>query len=229
MVMSQLEFPQHRKGHFEPVLHASRFKVQAGFAVSWPRTRAQSTWTQNSGVSAFLQPGRSSLPTQAKSARRCRRPPHRSRHAQPGLKSAVFHGIRAKLIEHEGEWKNGIGRHVDIDARTRNRLFRRIEWLDGCRQDCADLGRGPVRLQKQIMNAPERARDGFRSRLALLNALSRPKAEGRYGLHRGQNVLHPMMQFFQQDALQLPGNLLLCGVDARFRQQRRRSEFSAPA
>ncbi len=69
------------------------------------------------------------------------------------------------------------------------------------------------------MNATERAETTFDRSLALLNALSRPKTEGRYGLHRSQNVFHPMMQLFQQDALQLPGNLLLRGVNARFRQQ----------
>ena len=69
------------------------------------------------------------------------------------------------------------------------------------------------------MNTTERAETTFDGSLTLLDILRRLKAQGRYCLHRGQNIFYAVMQLFQQDALQFSSNLLLRGVNARLRQQ----------
>ena len=69
------------------------------------------------------------------------------------------------------------------------------------------------------MNTTERVEPTFNGPLSILDTLCRPKAQRCNRLHRSQNVLHAVMQLFQQDALQFPSNLLLCGIDTSLRQQ----------
>ena len=82
-----------------------------------------------------------------------------------------------------------------------------------------EAGIGPADLHQEIVGAAERGQAAFHGLLPVLDAGRRPKALRRDGADGGQRVLDAMMQFAQDQLLQLVGGLALLGVDAGLRQQ----------
>ena len=141
--------------------------------------------------------------------------------------SAVFDGIRAKLIEHKRQRQHSIGRHIDIRGpHQKPPISLCFERIGGCRQDRAYLGRSPIRLQEEVMNTTERVEPTFNGPLSILDTLCRPKAQRCNRLHRSQNVLHAGCSSSSKTRCNFRATSCSAASTPAFASNRRRSKFS---
>ena len=103
-----------------------------------------------------------------------------------------------------------------------NREFRRIrivEGFGGAAHDLFEIGAAPSRLQQQIVRPPQRQQPAFDGVLRVLGAGHVAQALRGNGADRRQRVLDAVVQFFQDQLLQLVGRRALAGVDAGLIEQ----------
>ena len=133
---------------------------------------------------------------------------------------AEFRGVGAKLIERQGKRDDSTGRDLDIgpfDQKFAGPLA--VEGFDRAADDLHQAGARPSRLQQQIVRLSERDQPAFDRLLAVLDTDRRPQALRGNGAHGSQGVLDAMVQFFQDQFLQLVGRLALFGINAGLGQQ----------
>ena len=80
-------------------------------------------------------------------------------------------------------------------------------------------GIGPADLHQQIVRAPERDQPALDGLLPVLDAGRGSQALRRDGAHGRERILDAMMQFIENELLQLVRGLALLGVDAGLREQ----------
>ena len=98
--------------------------------------------------------------------------------------------------------------------------------LLGAADDMAKIGAVPSGLQKKIVSPSERYQPALDGVLRVFGALHVAQALGGDGADGRERVLDAVMQFFQNQLLQLVGRLALLGVDAGLGEQTQGIDFS---
>src|ERR1019366_9193517 len=123
---------------------------------------------------------------------------------------AEFRGVGAEFVERHRQRDHRAGRNLEVGTLNRELPLA----LTVIR-----LGRPPDDMRK-IGARPSRLQPAFDGMLAVLDAGCGAQALRGDGAHRCQRVFDAVVQFFQNELLQLVGGLALLGVDTGLRQQR---------
>ena len=94
-----------------------------------------------------------------------------------------------------------------------------VEGFGGAAHDLFEIGAGPSRLQQQVVRPSQRQQPAFDGELRVLGAGHVAQALRGNGADRRQRVLDAVVQFFQDQFLQLVGRRALAGVDAGLIEQ----------
>ena len=127
-------------------------------------------------------------------------------------KRAVFDRIRAEFIENHRQRQHGPRTDFHIRALHQKSTATLIKWRNGGFHNVRERRARPICLQQQIVNAPQREQPALDCLSAVLQAVGGPQALLGNRHHRGQSVLHPVVQFLQQKPLQPLSNLVFGSV-----------------
>jgi hypothetical protein len=128
--------------------------------------------------------------------------------------------VGAQLIDRHAKWDRGGSSRLDVRTLNVELAWRlAVEWLYGLVEDFAKLGRFPVGLQEKVMRAPQREEPLFNGRSSVLHGLCRTKRLGGDRHDSRKDVLDAMMEFTDQQALQLFNGPPFGGVHAGLLQK----------
>src|SRR5664279_3031376 len=134
---------------------------------------------------------------------------------------AEFRGVGAEFVERHRQRDHRAGRNLEVGTLNRELpLALTVIRLGRPPDDMREIGARPSRLQQQIVGAPEGLQPAFDGMLAVLDAGCGAQALRGDGAHRCQRVFDAVVQFFENELLQLVGGLALLGVDTGLPQQR---------